>query len=331
VGSEALPDFDRMAVVFDRYLPLIDPVGEAVLDHLAPVPDGAQVLDVACGTGEPGLTLARRSPGVHIVGIDAADGMVQLARAKAHRDGVRNIRFEAMAAERMTFADQSMDAVISRFGLLMFGDTAAGARQLARVLRPGGSFSIAVWDDMSTNILVRLTIDALRPRVPPDLVAPFERLDGADARDRLRDAAVTNVQSAVFEWHYALPPKRASGSSSLAPASSAGSSPYSTTRRSAQAALTSNARSRDIAPRAATASPIRAACTAAVADAAAIVVPRVGHSGDGWRWRRRRNFPFTRSRAVYPVRRHARVSVDDAPREGPGSGVMSPGPRQAAS
>jgi len=193
-----------MAVVFDRYLPLIDPVGEAVLDHLAPVPDGAQVLDVACGTGEPGLTLARRSPGVHIVGIDAADGMVQLARAKAHRDGVRNIRFEAMAAERMTFADQSMDAVISRFGLLMFGDTAAGARQLARVLRPGGSFSIAVWDDMSTNTLVRLTIDALRPRVPPDLVAPFERLDGADARDRLRDAAVTNVQSAVFEWHYAF-------------------------------------------------------------------------------------------------------------------------------
>lgn len=205
LARSPLPDFDRLATIFDRYLPLIEPVGDAVLEHLAAVPDGGQVLDVACGTGEPGLTFARRSPGVRVVGIDAADGMVQLARAKAERDGLGNIRFEAMAAESMTFADESMGGVISRFGFLMFGDTVACARQLARVLRPGGGFSIAVWDDVSTNTLVRLVIDALRPRIPTELVAPFEHLEGAHARDRLREAGLTHVESAPFEWHYAFP------------------------------------------------------------------------------------------------------------------------------
>ena len=61
IATAALPDFDRMAADFDLFLPLIQPVGLAVLEHLPKLPEGANVLDVACGTGEPGLTLARLS------------------------------------------------------------------------------------------------------------------------------------------------------------------------------------------------------------------------------------------------------------------------------
>lgn len=201
----ALPDFDRMASVFDRYLPLIEPVGSAVLDALPPLTDGAEVLDVACGTGEPGLTLARRSPGVHLLGIDTAPGMVELSRAKAAREGLPNARFEVMAVESLTCPDRSVDAVISRFGLLMFGDTAASARQLARVLRPGGSFSFAVWEDMTKNTLVRTAIAALRPHVPDALLAPFDRLEGTTAADRLRAAGLTDAHSAAYDWFYRFP------------------------------------------------------------------------------------------------------------------------------
>ena len=135
----------------------------AILEHLPPPTLGARVLDVACGTGEPGLSLARRSPDVQLLGVDAAAGMIEVARAKAEREQLANAWFEVMSAETLTCAAGSMDAVVSRFGLLMFGDVAASARELARVLRSGGRFSVAVWHDMNKNTLVKTVIAALRP------------------------------------------------------------------------------------------------------------------------------------------------------------------------
>lgn len=102
---------------------------------------------MACGTGEPSLTLARRAPTVRILGVDRAEAMIPLASLKAARESLANARFELMSSERLALPDASMDAAISRFGLMMFGDVPASARELARVLRGGGSFSLAVWDE----------------------------------------------------------------------------------------------------------------------------------------------------------------------------------------
>ncbi len=198
-------DFERKAAVFDRYLPLIEPVGRAVLDQLPPLEDRASVLDVACGTGEPGLTLARRAPSVRLLGVDGASAMIEVARVKAAREGLSQARFEVMAAEHLAYGDHTFDAVISRFGLLMFGDTLASARELWRVLRPGGAFSLAVWDDMATNTLVGAAIAALRPFVPAELIAPFESMPGALAGERLREAGWTDAQTAPFHWQYEFP------------------------------------------------------------------------------------------------------------------------------
>ena len=200
--STGLPDYDRLAAAFDRWLPLIEPVGLAVLDRLPALLDKARVLDVACGTGEPGLTLVRRSPGVHLLGVDVSAGMIEVARVKAARAGVAHVRFEVMAAEHLSCADGSMDALVSRFGLLMFGDSGAGARELARVLRVGGHFSLAVWDDAATNTLVGAVMRALRPRVPTGLTAPFDRLAGAQAGERLQEAGLSGARSEPFHWCY---------------------------------------------------------------------------------------------------------------------------------
>jgi SAM-dependent methyltransferase len=199
-----LADFERLAGAMDRYLPLIEPVGRAILDRLPPTAEHASVLDVACGTGEPGLTLARRLPSIRLLGIDGAPTMVEIARAKTAREGLRLVRFEVMNAERLACHDESFDAVVSRFGLLMFGDTLACARELFRVLRTGAAFSLAVWDDMATNTLVRTVVAALRPFVPADLVAPFESLPGADAGERLREAGLSNARTETFRWSYSF-------------------------------------------------------------------------------------------------------------------------------
>ena len=203
IAATALPDFDRMAADYDLFLPLIQPVGLAVLGHLPKLPEGANVLDVACGPGEPGLTLARLSPGVHLLGIDSAAGMIEVARRKAAYQHLTNARFEVASAETLSCADGSMDAVISRFGLMLFGDTAASARELARVLRPGGHFSLAVWDDMAENRLVKTVLDAFSGRLPAELLPPFERLcaGAAAARGLLSEAGLSVVESELFRWN----------------------------------------------------------------------------------------------------------------------------------
>ena len=202
-AAAALPDYDRMAADFDLFLPLIQPVGLAVLGHLPRLPEGANVLDVACGPGEPGLTLARLSPGVHLLGIDSAAGMIEVARRKAAYQHLTNARFEVASAETLSCADGSMDAVISRFGLMLFGDTAASARELARVLRPGGHFSLAVWDDMAENRLVKTALEVFSGRLPAELLPPFERLcaGAAAARGLLGEAGLSAVESELFRWN----------------------------------------------------------------------------------------------------------------------------------
>lgn len=202
------PDFNRMAANFDRFLPQVHPVSLAVLDRLPEPPAGSVVLDVACGTGEPGLTLARRSPGVRLLGVDSAPAMIEAARGKAARESLENVRFEVMASDALSLPDGSADSAVSRFGLLMFGDVPASARELARVLRPGGHFSLAVWDEMDRNTLVYKLTLALRKHLPEAHGSPLERLQewAGEARraEVLADAGFGAVHSEVFAWMYEL-------------------------------------------------------------------------------------------------------------------------------
>ena len=198
-------DFNDLAARFDRFLPQIHPVGLAVLERLPASAAGTSVLDVACGTGEPGLTLARRSPSVSLLGVDQAEALLGVAQGKVAQEGLANARFAVMGMDALTLADASVDAVISRFGLLMFGDVAASARELARVLRIGGAFSLAVWDDPATNTLMSALLTALRDHLPRDWRSPMESLAewaGEGRRTRLLEALGLSVRSEMFGWEY---------------------------------------------------------------------------------------------------------------------------------
>jgi ubiquinone/menaquinone biosynthesis C-methylase UbiE len=143
------PNWDALAEKFDLWLPHIAPVGEALLSAL-PVEPGDHILDVASGTGEPALTLARRNPHTHITGIDAAPAMAKVAQNKVHNEHLSNISFSAMAAEKMEFADNSFDKLICRFGVMLFADSLQGLKEMQRVLKPGGHFALAVWSTAET-------------------------------------------------------------------------------------------------------------------------------------------------------------------------------------
>ncbi len=208
MGKPHQPDWDSIAEKFDVFLPQIAPVGEALVDALRVAP-GERVIDIASGTGEPALTLARRHPQATVTGVDAAAGMVRAARNKVAREGLANASFEVMPAERLDFPDQGFDKALCRFGVMLFDDPLAGCREICRVLKPGGAFAFAVWRSPEMMTTMWWSAEALRGRLPEDLQPPIERvtaLGGPGVFDALlREAGFSRVaiEPLRFDFRFA--------------------------------------------------------------------------------------------------------------------------------
>jgi demethylmenaquinone methyltransferase/2-methoxy-6-polyprenyl-1,4-benzoquinol methylase len=134
--------FDRIASFYD----VMNSVMTAGLHHrwraraadLAHVGQGDRVLDVATGTGDLALELARRvGPGGEVVGSDFADAMLDRAREKAATAGAP-VRFEWGNALELPYPDGAFDAVTVGFGARNFSELDQGLREMTRVVRPGG-------------------------------------------------------------------------------------------------------------------------------------------------------------------------------------------------
>src|SRR3954462_1383163 len=126
--------FDRIAGAYD----VMNTVMTAGLHHrsreravdLARVGPGSTALDVATGTGDLAIELARR--GASVTGSDFSEGMLAKARLKA------DLRWEQADAMNLPYADDSFDAATVGFGARNFGDLERGLREMVRVVRPGG-------------------------------------------------------------------------------------------------------------------------------------------------------------------------------------------------
>jgi demethylmenaquinone methyltransferase / 2-methoxy-6-polyprenyl-1,4-benzoquinol methylase len=211
--------FDRIAGVYD----LMNTAMTAGLHHrwraraadLALIGPGSRVLDVATGTGDLAIELARRVwPGGEVVGSDFAEGMLDRARTKVARGGERSVRprFEWADAMALPYADDSFDSATVGFGARNFDDLGRGLAELVRVVRPGGRvvvLEITTPTRPPLSLFYRLWFD----RVVPGL----GRLAGAIVwlRSRLGSSA---SQSTIADAYSYLPSsvKRFPGPSALA-------------------------------------------------------------------------------------------------------------------
>jgi demethylmenaquinone methyltransferase / 2-methoxy-6-polyprenyl-1,4-benzoquinol methylase len=192
LGAGTLPEpqvramFDRIAGVYDR----MNAVMTAGLHHqwrrraadLAAVGPGSRALDVATGTGDLALELARRvGPGGSVVGADFSERMLELAagkldaaRAEGRVPAGVEVRFEPANALELPYADGSFDAATVGFGARNFSGLERGLEELARVVRPGGrvvileittptrpplSTLLELWFDRIVPVLGRLAGD----------------------------------------------------------------------------------------------------------------------------------------------------------------------------
>jgi demethylmenaquinone methyltransferase/2-methoxy-6-polyprenyl-1,4-benzoquinol methylase len=215
--------FDRISGLYDR----MNGVMTAGLHHqwrrraadLAGLGAGDRALDVATGTGDLAIELARRvRPGGEVVGTDFSERMLELARRKAPE-----LRFESANALALPYRDDEFDAATVGFGARNFSDLEQGLREMARVVRPGGrvvvleittprrpplSTFFKLWFDRAVPALGRLAGDAQAYRYLPSSVRRFpgpEELAATMARCGLAEIRYLLIGGGIIALHVGTP------------------------------------------------------------------------------------------------------------------------------
>ena len=174
------------------------PVTDRMLDLTAPRP-GEHVLELACGPGGLGLAAAARvAPDGVVVQSDVVPAMTEIAAARARDLGIGNVGTRVLDLEHIAEPDGSYDVVLCSEGLMFVPDPAGAAREIRRVLRPGGRVAVTVWGPRARNPWLGLVLDAVgaqigRPVPPPGVPGPFSLADRDGLGRLLRDAGLGDV------------------------------------------------------------------------------------------------------------------------------------------
>jgi len=168
----------RLSASWDKWDPIImdqlGPVGDAMIERLG-IAEDQQHLDIASGTGEPGLSVARLAPRGRVVLTDLSPQMLEVAARRARAQGVDNVETEVCSADDLPFGDVTFDSVSVRFGYMFFPDMAKATAEFVRVLRPGGRVCAAVWVKPEDNPWTSIAMEAIASETelpPPDPDGP---------------------------------------------------------------------------------------------------------------------------------------------------------------
>lgn len=168
--------FDRIAHRYDllnRVLSLgVDQrwrrrtVRALALDHRA---EGGRVLDLATGTADLALLIARRHPGLLVDGLDPSERMLEQGRAKIRGAGLAaRVRLVTGDAESLPFPDATFEGVTIAFGIRNVPDRARGLSEMRRVTKPGGRVAVLELSEPGGGLLGRIArfhVHTLVPRI----------------------------------------------------------------------------------------------------------------------------------------------------------------------
>lgn len=166
-----MPKKEKIQEMFDGIAPSYDKLNHLMslnVDKLwrkhalKEIVDGTpqQILDVACGTGDSTIAVARAAnAGSRIIGVDISEGMMALVMRKAAHEGVHDrIRLQVADGENLPFEDGIFHRVTCAFGIRNFEHKDLGLKEFCRVLKPGGK-AVILELSVPTNHVVRWMYD----------------------------------------------------------------------------------------------------------------------------------------------------------------------------
>ena len=130
-------------------------------DHMQPAaddiisllkPKGSQkILDIAAGTGELGFSIANKLTDGKVIITDLSDKMLAIACENASKKEIKNVEFLACDVCELPFDDNTFDGISCRMGFMFVPDMHLAAKEILRVLKPGGRFATTVWSTADKN------------------------------------------------------------------------------------------------------------------------------------------------------------------------------------
>ena len=192
-----------VAAHWEAHAAYADERGAAVtarLLELAGPRPGERVLELASGAGGVGIAAAARVGAAgEVVISDVAPEMTAIAARRAAALGLRNVAARDLDLESIDVPDASFDVVLCREGIMLVPDPARAAREIHRVLRPGGRVALAVWGPRERNPWLAIVFDSVaaqtgEPVPPPGVPGPSSLDDAERLACLLAGAGLTAVQ-----------------------------------------------------------------------------------------------------------------------------------------
>jgi len=157
------------------------------------------VLDIACGAGEPAISIAQLlAASGDVVGMDISPSPLKIAAERATQRGLTNVTFQQADAHDLQFPDNSFDRITSRLGVMFFSDLPRALSEMRRVLKPAGRAILLVWGSMDQPYF-QTTIGTIL-RMLPGVAAPasgrkmFALGDNGVLSHALRQAGFSQVK-----------------------------------------------------------------------------------------------------------------------------------------
>jgi SAM-dependent methyltransferase len=166
-----------------------------------------EVLDIAAGTGEPGLTAAGFVPKGKVISTDLSEEMGYIAAEKSRKKGLINFATKICSSDSLPFADNFFDVVLCRFGFMFFPDILTSVKEMERVLKPGGYISTAVWagpekNQWATTITGIINKYVEMPPPPPDTPGLFRCAQPGLLRNYFEQAGLRNITEKTVDFAF---------------------------------------------------------------------------------------------------------------------------------
>ncbi|KAJ8070165.1 hypothetical protein OCU04_000557 [Sclerotinia nivalis] len=143
-----------------------------IISLLGELPDNPIFLDNACGPGFATEALLKAYPNCHVHAADIAPSMIALVNNNVILNNwADRVEIDIMDGINLSYPNNTFDVSITNFGISLFSDPIAGAKEIHRTLKPGGKAAITCWKDPPFSSLLHAVQSIIKPHTPP-LIRP---------------------------------------------------------------------------------------------------------------------------------------------------------------